>query len=195
MKNSRLDKLRKKRADVELPDFVKSGNKMTKRLYAATIELVEELKIKIKDGASEDLKFTDRTLVNARIAEKADVCESNISIRRVEEDLLTFIKDQNDILVDMWKLDGGHPTDGRRMSKPELEVAKKYAEKQVKDLENKKYREFFRELIDSQVIMEQSSLAERYTALLADYNTAQETIANLRLAQQQLVKQISETNK
>ncbi|MBA6232406.1 MULTISPECIES: hypothetical protein [unclassified Colwellia] len=194
MKNSRLDQLRKKRVEVELPDFVKSGTKMTKRLYAATIEELDELKILIKSGASKDLDFTDRTLVNARIAKRIGVSDTNFRIDR-QEPLLKFIKVQNEILVDMWKLDGGHPTDGRRMSKPELEVAKKSAEKQVKDLENKKYREFFRELIDSQVIMEQSSLAERYSALQADYNTAQETIANLRLNQQQLIKQLSEKNK
>jgi hypothetical protein len=194
MKNSRLDQLRKKRVEVELPDFVKSGNKMTKKLYAATIELVEELKTLIKSGTSKDLKFTERTLVNAHIAKKAGVSDTNIRIDR-QELLIKFIEAQNEILVDMWKLDGGHPTDGRRMSKPELEVAKKSAEKQVKDLDNKKYREFFRELIDSQVIKEQSELARSYTALKADYNTAQETIANLRLNQQQLIKQLSEKNK
>ncbi|NQZ87427.1 MAG: hypothetical protein HRT54_07575 [Colwellia sp.] len=194
MKNSRLDKLRKKPVEVELPDWVKSGNKMTSRLYDATIELVKELKTQIKEGPSKDLKVTERTLVNAHIAEKAGVSDTNIRKDR-QEGLLKFIKEQNDILLDMWKLDGGHPTDGRRMSKPELEVAKKALQKEVKDLENKKYREFFRELIDSQVIMEQKSLAERYTVLQADYNTAQETIAHLRLTQQQLIKQISEKNK
>jgi hypothetical protein len=194
MKNSRLDKLRKKPVEVELPDWVKSGNKMTGKLYSATIKMVEELKILIESGASKDINFTDRTLVNARIAEKAGVNDTNIRKDR-QEDLINFIKEQNDILLDMWKLHGGHPADGRRMSKSELEVAKKTLQKEVKDLGNKKYSEFFRELIDSQVIMEQSSLAKRYTALLADYNTAQETIANLRLTQQQLIKQISETNK
>ena len=164
---------------------------MTRKLYDATIKQVKELKTQIKDGASKDLKVTERTLVNAHIAEKAGVSDTNIRKDR-QEGLLTFIKEQNDILLDMWKLDGGHPADGRRMSKPELEMAKNNLQKEVKDLENKKYREFFRELIDSQVIMEQSSLARRYTALQADYNTAQETIANLRLAQQQLVKQLSE---
>jgi len=194
MKNSRLDKLRKKRVDVELPDWVNSGNKMTRKLYDATIELVKELKTQIKDGVSKDLKFTDRTLVNAHIAKKAGVSDTNFRKDR-QPGLLKFIKEQNEILVDMWKLDGGHPADGRRMSKPELEVAKTTLQKEVKDLENKKYREFFRELIDSQVIMEQSSLAERYTALQADYNTAQETIANLRLVQQQLMKQLNEASK
>jgi anti-sigma28 factor (negative regulator of flagellin synthesis) len=193
MENSRLDKLRKQRVEVELPDWVKSGNTMTRKLYDATIERVKELKTQIKDGASKELKVTERTLVNAHIAEKAGVSDTNIRKDR-QEGLLKFIKEQNNILLDMWKLDGGYPADGRRMSKPELEVAKTTLQKKVKDLENKKYREFFRELIDSQVIMKQSSLAERYTALQADYNTAQETIAHLRLTQQQLIKQLGEKN-
>ena len=194
MKNSKLDTLRKKPVEVELPDWVKSGNKMTRKLYYATIELVEELKIQIKNGASKDLKVTDRTLINAHIAKKADVSDTNIRKDR-QEDLFKFIKEQNDILLDMWKLGGRHSTDGRRMSKPELEIAKKSLQSEVKNLENKKYHEFFRELINSQVIVEQRSLAKRYAALQADYNTAQETIANLRLTQQQLIKQLSEENK
>jgi len=194
MKNSKLDTLRKKPVEVELPDWVKSGNKMTRKLYYATIELVEELKIQIKNGASKDLKVTDRTLINAHIAKKADVSDTNIRKDR-QEDLFKFIKEQNDILLDMWKLGGRHSTDGRRMSKPELEIAKKSLQSEVKNLENKKYHEFFRELINSHVIVEQRSLAKRYAALQADYNTAQETIANLRLAQQQLIKQLSEENK
>ncbi len=176
--------------ELKIPAWVLSGPPVTLKLYHAVQALIIEIEARIKSPVKEKLTITERTLVNRHIAEKAGVSNTNLRKDR-QGKLLEYIESENKRLERLWKNSISHASDGRRLSKSELERLKSQYEREIERLEQRNLTEYFNSAYESHALNEQKALVEKYKQLKNDFDQAQETIANLRKQNQQLITQLN----
>ncbi|GEA04801.1 hypothetical protein KUL17_36980 [Alteromonas sp. KUL17] len=160
-------------------------------LYRAFKEIEGELEVKIQEASSE-LSVTQRELVRSDIASRAGVSESNFRKgRKVPERLMEEIEHANARLRTIYNNKMLKRSSGKHKSKSELEAEIKRLSNTVKKLENEKYQEFFRQIIDSQLLENQKNLAERNEALKLRVRELESMVSNLRTKNSDLLKMIN----
>lgn len=182
-----LDSL-KKVVEEKDPDWVENGTKVTKKLYTACIANFEEIKLAIQ--ANDKLSENDRRLVPNRIAILADVHKSNIVERR-QPKILRLIEDKDVILENLWKINLRENHHGKKPSKEEYKVENDELHGELKNLKAQNMRSYLEQAIEENILESQKSLASTLRDKNVELESAYETIANLRLANDRLIKQLN----
>lgn len=182
----------KKKPLVEgLPPWLITAPDSIKALYRAFITIESELTEKISK-TTEELAIKERSIVKAKVAERAGVDESNFrKDRPISNRLLIEIENANERLNLLYKKQVSSRSEGQHKSKSELLAEVKLLRTEVSKLKNEKYQEFFSQLIANQLTEEQKNLAEKNRALAGRVKELEQVVSNLR---NQIAAYIKELN-
>lgn len=181
---------KKKKHDI-LPAWMETASPKLKALYLAYKEIEEELESKIQN-TKEEINKTQRTIVKAKVAERADVNESNFrKDREIPAKILDEIVASNKRLELLYKEKVSANSKGKHKSKSDLKSETELLKKEIKTLKNEKYKSFFELLIDNQLTENQKSLAEKNLALELRVKELEEVVANLRKQNNEYMRQLN----
>lgn len=178
----------KKTVEEKKPEWVENGTKVTKKLYTAILDSFEEIKLAIE--ANEKLSENDLRLVPNRIAKLAGVDKSNISKRR-QPDIVELIGDKDVVLANLWKIHQKETHHGKKLSKEEYKAVNDELNEELKKLQAQNMRDYLEQAIEENILESQKGLASTLRDKNIELESAYETIANLRLANDRLIKQLN----
>lgn len=188
-----LNKLKKIHQSENLesyPNWVLDGPPVTKKLYDATNKIYHELLIKIQSKDIKGLDLYNGPIVKSHIAETANVSPSNIRVDR-QEKLFTYLNDKNTELLKIIKKVEQPKKKKKRKNKADLEKENHILKAKLKQLEQDKYCNFFKQLIANQTLQKQKDLALQNEKLLIDQANDEEVIKNLRTQVSLLFQQLN----
>lgn len=181
---------KKKKQDI-LPAWMATASPSLKSLYLAYKEIETELENKIQNTNEEIIK-TQRTIVKAKVAERAEVNESNFrKDREIPAKILEEISASNKRLELLYQQKISTHSEGKHKSKADLESEVGKLKKEVEVLRNDKYKSFFELLIDNQLTENQKNLAEKNLALELRVKELEEVVANLRKQNLEYMRQLN----
>lgn len=175
----------------QYPDWVLEGPPITKKLYDATELIYSELLEKIHSGKIDGLDLYNGPIVKAHIAQRAGgKSASNIRKDR-QETFLTYLRNKNSKLLELVRTIKPKNKNDKRKTKADLEQENKKLKNKINELEQEKYREFFKQIINSQLLKKQKDLALQNEKLLIEVANNDEIIRNLRKQVNQFMMQLN----
>lgn len=188
-----LKKVRQPERPESYPNWVLEGPPVTKKLYDATDKIYDELLIQIQSKDLKGLDLHNGPIVKSHIAEAANVSASNIRVDR-QEKLFIYLNVKNAELLKLVKKVEQPQKKKKRQTKADLEKENHILKAKLKQLEEDKYCNFFKQLIANQTLRKQKDLALQNEKLLIDQANNEEVIKNLRTQVNLLFQQLNKSS-
>ena len=194
MNKFNLSNYKKTNIQEEYPDWVLSGPDVLKKFYDALNELKDEIVERIESDPSSIESVRERTIVKTYVADKAGEDKTYIRKSRFPKDFFDLIKEYDDQLTNLWNEKSIGLKGGKSKTKNDYIEENEKLKVQKQKLEQENFHDYFNAVMESEVLEEQRTLAKANKQLKIDYEEAQETIANLRIKNNDLLKQLNSRN-
>ena len=175
----------------EYPEWVLSGSEVLKKFYDALNELKNEIVERIESDPSSIKSVRERTIVKTYVADKAGEDKTYIRRSRFPKDFFDLIEEYDEQLTNLWNVKSIGLKGGKSKTKHDYIEENEKLNDQNQKLEQENFHDYFNAAMESEVLEEQRTLAKANKQLKINYEEAQDIIANLRVKNSDLLKQIN----